>query len=57
VFVANISLLAQRKELANQDLKGGSHIAQDLQELQAVKADVLGTKLNEEGGSVNGIKI
>ena len=54
MLVVNISLLARRKELANQDLKGGSHIVHGLQELQVVKADVLGTRLNEEGGNVNG---
>jgi len=53
-FVANTLLLAPRKGLANQDLKGGSHTVQDLQELRVVKIDVLGTKLNEGGGSANG---
>lgn len=54
VFVANILLLALRKELANQDLKDGSHIVHDQLRYLAVRVDVQGTRLNEEGGSVNG---
>ncbi len=54
VRVVNILLLVQRKELANQDLKGGNHIAHDQLRYLAVRVDVQGIKLNEEGGSVNG---